>query len=148
MRTHCGRLVQSLSLVALDRESAADAAQEAFLELHLHFDHVRDPVPWLYRVAFNRCLDHRRRFTRGVRLFERLVGTAADEDWIAPAMADTEFKDLLVKLPVRQRTAATLYYLADFSVSEIATVMSVSEGTVDRHLFRARNALRETLEAR
>jgi RNA polymerase sigma factor (sigma-70 family) len=148
MRAHSSRLVQSLSLVALDRDSAADAAQEAFLELHLHFDDVRDPVPWLYRVAFNRCLDHRRRFARRVRLFERLVGTAAVEDWIAPAMADTEFKDLLIKLPLRQRTAATLYYLADFSVSEIATVMSISEGTVDRHLFRARSALRETLEAR
>jgi hypothetical protein len=58
---------------------------------------VRDPVPWLYRVAFNRCLDHRRRFARRTRLFERLVGTTAAEDWIAPAMADTEFKDLLVK---------------------------------------------------
>ncbi len=71
VRTHCEKLIQSLSLVALDRESAADAAQEAFLELHLRFNEVRDPLPWLYRVAFNRCLHHRRRLARRLRVFER-----------------------------------------------------------------------------
>jgi RNA polymerase sigma factor (sigma-70 family) len=147
MREHCGRLVQSLSLVALDRESAADAAQEAFLELHLHFAEVRDPVPWLYRVAFNRCLDSRRRLARRLRLFEKLAGATSPADWIAPAMAHTDFSDVLAGLPVRQRTAATLFYLADLPVAEIAQVMKISEGSVNRHLFRAREALRITLEA-
>jgi RNA polymerase sigma factor (sigma-70 family) len=147
MREHCGRLVQSLSLVALDRESAADAAQEAFLELHLHFGEVRDPIPWLYKVAFNRCLDSRRRLARQISLFERLTRTMRSEDWIAPAMADTDFKRVLTGLPLRQRTAATLYYLADLPVADIAAVMNISEGSVNRHLYRARESMRETLEA-
>jgi RNA polymerase sigma-70 factor, ECF subfamily len=147
VRDNCERLVQTLSLVALDRETAADASQEAFLELHLHLDEVRDPVPWLYKVALNRCLDHRRRVARGVRLLERLVGISSPEDWIAPAMVSSEFRDVLARLPGRQRTAATLFYLADLSISEIATVMNVSEGSVNRHLYRAREALRKTLEA-
>jgi RNA polymerase sigma factor (sigma-70 family) len=147
MHAHCQRLVQSLSLVALDRESAADAAQEAFLELHMHFDEVRDPVPWLYRVAFNRCLESRRRFARRVRLFDALTRTIAPDDWIAPAMADRDFKDVLSNLPVQQRTAATLYYLADLPVAAIASVMNISEGSVNRHLYRARESLRKTLEA-
>ncbi len=147
VRTHCEKLIQSLSLVALDRESAADAAQEAFLELHLRFNEVRDPLPWLYRVAFNRCLHHRRRLARRLRVFERLVGASSSEDWISPPMADTEFKDTLAGLPLKQRTAATLYYLADLSISEIAAVMGISEGSVNQHLFRAREALREALEA-
>ncbi len=62
-------------------------------------------------------------------------------------MADTEFKDTLAGLPLKQRTAATLYYLADLSISEIAAVMGISEGSVNQHLFRAREALREALEA-
>lgn len=146
VRNNCERLVQTLSLVALDRETAADAAQEAFLELYLHLDEVRDPVPWLYKVALNRCLDYRRRVARGVSLFERLVGVSSPQDWIAPAMASSEFRDSLARLPGRQRTAATLFYLADLSISEIATVMNVSDGSVNRHLYRAREALRKTLE--
>ena len=147
VRNNCERLVQSLSLVALDREHAADAAQEAFLELHLHLDEVRDPLPWLYKVALNRCLDYRRRLARRARLFERLVGIASLDDWIAPAMATSELRDVLAKLPLRQRTAAILYYVADFPVSEIATVMNISDGSVNRHLYRAREALRKSLEA-
>ena len=41
------RLVQSLSLIARDRELAADAAQDAFIQLYRHWDDmetVRDPV--------------------------------------------------------------------------------------------------------
>ena len=147
MREHCSRLIQSLSLVALDRESAADAAQEAFIELHLHLSEVRDPVPWLYRVAFNRCLDTRRHFARRVRLFERLTRSMASEDWIAPTMAQSDFKEVLSGLPLRQRTAATLFYLADLPITEIATAMDVSEGSVKRHLGRARETLCTTLEA-
>jgi RNA polymerase sigma factor (sigma-70 family) len=146
VRAQCGRLIQSLSLVALDRESAADAAQEAFLQLYLHFDEVRDPVPWVYRVAFNRCLDHRRRLARRLRVWERLVEASPAEDWIAPAMAASDFRQLLAELPLKQRTAATLYYLADLSVNDSAMIMNVTEGSVNRHLFRAREALRETLQ--
>jgi RNA polymerase sigma-70 factor (ECF subfamily) len=62
-------------------------------------------------------------------------------------MAHTELREVLVQLPLRQRTAVTLYYLADLSVAEIAAVMNVSEGSVNRHLFRAREALHDTLEA-
>jgi RNA polymerase sigma-70 factor, ECF subfamily len=146
VRDNCDRLIQTLSLVALDRDHAADAAQEAFLQLHLHLNEVDAPIPWLYRVALNRCLDYRRRLARRARLLERLVGSSSPEDWIAPEMETTSFRDTLAGLPLKQRTAATLYYLADFSTAEIASVMNISEGSVDRHLYRARVALRKTLE--
>ena len=62
-RLNYPRLVKTLCLTTLDREAAADAAQEAFLQLHLQWDRVsayEDPVGWVYRVALNRCRDHRR----------------------------------------------------------------------------------------
>jgi RNA polymerase sigma factor (sigma-70 family) len=146
VRDNCEKLIQTLSLVALDREHAADAAQEAFLQLHLHLNEVAAPVPWLYKVALNRCLDHRRRLARRARLVERLAGSSSPEDWIAPEMETTSFRDTLAGLPLKQRTAATLYYFADLSTAEVASVMNISEGSVDRHLYRARAALRRTLE--
>jgi len=57
VREHCSRLVQTLSLVTLDRESASDAAQDAFLRLYLRWDSVgelHDPVAWLYTEVFDR----------------------------------------------------------------------------------------------
>lgn len=144
------RLVQSLSLIARDRELAADAAQDAFIQLYRHWDDmetVRDPVAWLYRVAINRSNDYRRRLARSARLLERLITTASDDDWVAPEVAASQLVAAFRTLPLGQRTAATLYYLADLPVAEVARVMNVSEGTVDRHLYRAREALRGTLEA-
>jgi RNA polymerase sigma-70 factor, ECF subfamily len=147
---HCARLVQSLSLIFLDRELAADAAQEAFIELHLHWDEAvayTDPVAWLYRVGINRCKDHRRYLARSARLLQRLGGALVEKVEPEPWAPETEFIAIIRPLPARQRTAAALFYLADFSIEEIATTMNISEGAVNSHLHRAREALKKVLEA-
>jgi RNA polymerase sigma-70 factor (ECF subfamily) len=150
VRDQSPRLLQSLSLIVRDRELAADAAQDAFIRLYRHWDEmeeVRDPVAWLYRVAINCSNDYRRRLVRSTRLLERLITNSADDDWMAPDVTGTPLVAAFRGLPAGQRTAATLYYLADFPVAEVARVMNVSEGTVNRHLYRAREALKRTLEA-
>jgi RNA polymerase sigma factor (sigma-70 family) len=150
VREQTPRLLQSLSLIVRDRDLAADAAQEAFIQLYRHWDdmeEIRDPAAWLYRVALNRSNDYRRRLARGARLLVRLISTSTNEDWAAADVYGTELVAVFRSLPLGQRTAATLYYLADFPVAEVARAMNVSEGTVNRHLHRAREALRGTLEA-
>lgn len=149
VRQQCPRLLQSLSLIVLDREVAADAAQDAFLQLHLHWDkmeRIHDPVAWLYKVAINRSHDYHRRLARSTRLLERLISASGTSEWAASEAISTEFASVFHGLPLRQRTAATLFYLADFSTAEVARVMNISEGTVNRHLYRARESLRRTLE--
>ena len=149
VRQHCARLVQSLTLVTLDQELAADAAQDAFLQLHLHWDEVRrhqNPTAWLYRVGINRCKDYRRHLGRLSKLVGRLAadlppaGDSVEWESRADAMA------MLGRLPLKQRTAAALFYEADFSVAEIAAVMNISQGAVKSHLSRARQSLRQVLE--
>lgn len=153
MRGHCTRLVRALTAISFDREAAADAAQEAFVQLYLNWDKVdefRDPVAWLYRVGINRCKDYRRFLSRTTRLVERLGSQAKTESGgkdTAGWMYDLEFASIFRSLPGRQRTAATLYYLNDLSVQEIARIMNISEGAVNSHLHRAREALRVLVEA-
>lgn len=151
MREHYARLVKSLTLVALDREVAADAAQEAFLQLHRHWNEVQgypDPVAWLYRVGTNRCNDHYRYLARTARMFKRLVDASAARNDGAEWESRSEALAILGCLPGRQRTAAGLFYGAGLSVADIANVMNISEGAVKSHLFRARATLRKNLEAR
>jgi RNA polymerase sigma-70 factor, ECF subfamily len=145
------RLVRSLSAVFLDRELAADAAQDAFIQLYVHWDEVTragKPDAWLYRVAVNRCKDYRRALARASRLLQRLGGAAPRESVSQEWAPRAEFMSVLSHLPARQRIAAALYYDADLSVAEIAKLMDISEGSVSSHLHRARVALKETLEAR
>jgi RNA polymerase sigma-70 factor, ECF subfamily len=154
VRRSSARLVRMLDFAFLDREMAADAAQEAFVQLYLHWDEVGgspEPEAWLYRVAVNRCRDYRRRVARAARLVGRVMaltprgaGTETSPDGWCPT---ADFVAVLRTLPVKQRTAAALFYEGDLSIAQIATIMGISEGAVNSHLNRARTALRTLLEA-
>jgi RNA polymerase sigma-70 factor (ECF subfamily) len=56
-----------------------------------------------------------------------------------------ETLDALWRLPVRQRAAAFLFYWEDRSVTEIAELMGVRDGTVKRYLHNARQRLKRSL---
>jgi RNA polymerase sigma-70 factor (ECF subfamily) len=51
-------------------------------------------------------------------------------------------------LPTMYRTAITLYHLDELSYAEIGKAMSLPEGTVKSHIFRARKLLRDRLLAK
>lgn len=67
-------LVRLCFLATLDREAAADAAQEAMLRAFAHWETLRDQMPlaWVRRVALNLCRSRWRRAQRELRLLPRL----------------------------------------------------------------------------
>jgi RNA polymerase sigma-70 factor (ECF subfamily) len=148
-RAHYARLVRALTLVSGSRESAADAAQEAFVKAHLHWARIArydDPVGWIRRIAINRLRDDRRRSLRKQRAIDRLaaqppVSTSLE----APEDADLQW--MLSQLPRQQRLALALFYVEELSVVEVAGAMRISEGTVKFHLHQGRERLRQVLHA-
>lgn len=60
-------------------------------------------------------------------------------DWIE---SNIDITSLLRELTSRQREAATLAWLCDFSEEEIAQTLGVTRGTVKTHLWRARETLK------
>jgi RNA polymerase sigma-70 factor (ECF subfamily) len=144
---HYERLVRALTVVAGDRETAADAVQEAFVKAHLRWRKVGsydDPVGWVRRVAINRLRDEHRRAGRKRRALDRLRHRA---DTVAPAPEIDEFGRLLAALPRQQRLATALFYVDGLSIAEIASTLGVSDGTVKSHLHDARRTLRPILES-
>jgi len=145
---HYSRLVEAIAAASGDDDGAADAVQEAFVQLWKHWDKVRlydDPVGWVRRVAINHAFNLRRSLARRATALLRLAGTeqaiADASEWSDPVIMGT-FRSL----PARQRVAMGLHYVADLSVAEVATAMGVSEGSVKKHLHRGREALRSSLE--
>ncbi len=147
-RQHYPRLIQTLCVATLDKEIAADAAQEAFLQLHLEWERVskyENLLGWVYRVAINRSRDYQRRSLRLRRLWQNqliAMTPAAEIAW----EPERGFMEALSGLPDRQRQAVALHYVAGFSQKETADAMGLSEGAVKSHLFRAREELRKKLE--
>jgi RNA polymerase sigma-70 factor, ECF subfamily len=150
VRLHFDPLARALAMITMDTGLAADAAQDAFLRLHLRWrerETLDDPVAWLYRVAMNRSKDYRRQVRRAARLFERLTAQAISDSAAVCWAPGPDFVRLVETLPKQQRVAAVLFYHADLSTEQIAGVMRISEGAVKSHLHRAREALRPLLEA-
>lgn len=144
--SHYERLVRALTVVAGDREIAADAVQDAFVKAHLHWNRISgydDPSGWIRRVAINRLRDEHRRTRRKWRALERVRSQpAATND---PPEID-EFARLLAALPRQQRLTTALYYVDGLTVAEIADTLGLSDGTVKSHLHDARGRLRPILE--
>lgn len=143
---HYERLVRALTVIAGDRETAADAVQEAFVKAHLRWRTIGkydDPVGWIRRVAINRLRDDHRRAGRKRRALSRLAHRAETE---APAPEIDEFDRLLAALPRQQRAVTALFYVDGLTIAEIAAALGIAEGSVKSHLHDARRRLRPILE--
>ena len=118
--------------------------------------------PLFYRMLHNRILDlHRRRAVRDWVRGWLGQGGADDEGEgieLAPDMHDPgpehaakvtyafdALQQALSRLPVRQRQAFLLRGWEELSVTETATAMGCTEGSVKTHYSRAIHALRDQL---
>jgi RNA polymerase sigma-70 factor (ECF subfamily) len=145
-KAHYSRLVKALTVIGGDREAAADAVQEAFIQACLHWNRISsydDPAAWVRRVALNRLSNQRRSLLRRVTALIRLGEPAPSDE---PSPDGLDLATALRALPEQQRTAVALHYVEGLRVREVAVAMGITEGTVNRHLHRAREALRPALE--
>lgn len=135
------RLVRLCFLTTLDREAAADAAQEALGRAWRDWGRVgadaSDPAAWTRTVALNLCRNRWRRLASQARLAPRAYTVDSRSD----DLPDIDLQRALRRLPVRQREAVVLHYWADLGVEACATAMGVSPGSVKQHLSRARQRL-------
>jgi RNA polymerase sigma-70 factor (ECF subfamily) len=125
-------------------EHAEDAVQEAFTQAYLRWRTICTydrPDAWVLRVAVNRMLNERRRLLRRDRNAHRMAEREATE----MENPTNDLAEIIRVLPVRQRMALTLRYLADLDISEVADMMRISDGAVRYHLHEARAALRDRL---
>ncbi|HXX93944.1 MAG TPA: sigma-70 family RNA polymerase sigma factor [Planctomycetota bacterium] len=132
--------------VLADPAECEDVAQEVFLKAYASLTKFRGEsgfFTWLYRIAVNEALRHRRRraFSNADQLPEveaPPLPDRADED--APTLRTLE--KLLGKLAHDFRSIVVLRDIEGLSYQEIAETLEVPIGTVESRLFRARQELR------
>jgi RNA polymerase sigma factor (sigma-70 family) len=107
-------------------------------------EQIRSPEAWVRTVAVNLIRTGFRRLGAERRARQAL---AAERSRPASDAADerVDVARALAGLPRRQREATVLRYYLALSVEEIAATLGVSEGAAKTTLFRARQALAETL---
>jgi RNA polymerase sigma-70 factor (ECF subfamily) len=147
-----------------DRESdAADVLQDTFLQAYRHLASFRGDSrfgTWLYRIATNAALMHRR--ARGLRPAESLEDflPAFDESGRHRATPEelkvidrieerldrrtlaSRAREAVARLPDTYRVPFVLRDLEDLSTSEVAEVLGIDPAAVRQRVHRARLMLR------
>jgi RNA polymerase sigma-70 factor, ECF subfamily len=124
---------------------ADDVLQEALLRAWHRWStydpQLGSPRAWLCAVVLDKIRRHRvrRRASLGPDEVRELL--AIDEQ----ANLRMDVERAIADLPRRQRQVINLFYIADLQIDEIATVLKIAPGSVKRHLFDARAALRTSL---
>lgn len=137
------RLLRAARRMLGDGEAARAVTQEAWLAIFRGFPRLTNPArfaPWAFTILRRKCADAIRA-NQVQRLHDELPELAADEapdESLAIAQA-------FATLPPEQRLAAHLFFVEGFTLSEIAEVQSIPEGTAKSRLFHARRKLKAAL---
>jgi RNA polymerase sigma factor (sigma-70 family) len=157
--TYQNGLYNAILCIVQSVSDAEDLTQEVFIEAFLnieHFNHKSKLLTWLYRIAINKALNHRR-FWKAKKRLGQLISIfkmlPQDEmpDFAHPAqiLEDKERSAQLFKaidaLPEKQRTAFVLRQQDGMSYVEIAEIMQITIPAVESLLFRAKQYLKRNL---
>ncbi len=132
-----------------NREMAEDVTQDVFVKLLTNqpvLEEGREKA-WLLKVALNRCRD----LWRSAWIKKVVLGHPGFECFPAPdeigQIADQYSLSAAVnRLKPEFKEVVLLFYYQGFSVTEIADMLQIAEGTVSSRLSRAREKLQNELK--
>ena len=132
---------------------AEDVVQEASLKALLYFETFTggNGRAWFLRIVRNSCYTRRSRSVPGIDLFDE------EHHSVRQSLPDPETRLLgldgaerieraIAALPARPRKILVLRELKGLSYQEVAGVLNLPMGTVMSGLWRARRALRATID--
>jgi RNA polymerase sigma-70 factor, ECF subfamily len=132
-----------------DRDRMEDALQEAYVSAFRALPRFRgdsDLGTWLYRIAYNACLDELERSRKLVHLpLAEIADTAGNDELVERLATRRALARALAALPLEDRAAVLLVDAEGYSYADAARILAVPEGTVASRLNRARASLRRAL---
>jgi len=140
------RLLRTLAVASGDAEIAADAVQEAFIQLCLRWRRLRkheDPVRWLRRAAVNSLGSDLGLRNHHFGPIAQTNSTDSSTEPLSEFRGDIEAALTYLSLP--ERLALALHYMEDLSPAEIAYTIDISEEDARTYLHRARKKLQPNL---
>jgi len=150
-------LVYTLALRMMKhKEEAEEVAQDTFIKIFKSLDKFKGDSKfstWIYRVAYNTCLDRLKKNKRQQNTVtideytEHQVKTIDNAlDKIEAKEKEAAIKACLDLLPSEESFLLTLFYFEEQSLEEIAKVVGLKPNNVKVKLFRCRKRLATILK--
>jgi len=148
LRRHLRPLVAFANRYMNARSDAEDIAQEAMTRVWTHAERWREigssPRSWLYRIAYNLCIDEIRKRKTVVDDYV-LVDDSTPERLVEQQLNELSVRAAIHKLPERQRSALWLSAYHGLSNKEAAEILDTTIEAMESLLTRARRSLRQEL---
>ena len=136
------QLYSTAKTILFSDQDCADAIQETIVKAFSKIDTLKNDKyarTWLIRILINECYNLVRKSSKFISFEDLEMESEKSKDYSELYAAVNSLKEEL-RLPV------ILYYIEDFSVREIAQILEISEGAVQKRLARARGKLRQELQ--
>lgn len=144
-----------------NREETEDLAQETFIKAFNALESYNDRYAfstWLYKIAYNNCIDSIRRrklktfpLDRPIRTGEGELKQEIRDDSSSPekdflfSEKSKQIQQSIDALPPRYKRVIELRHRNEKSYEEIAEILNIPLGTVKARIFRAREMLKKKL---
>ncbi len=140
-------------------DEATEITQETFLAAWQGLPSFRGDArfpTWLYRIAYNcslKQLEQRKRdralqaAIQAEQFLKRVDDSERAEAVLEASDRQNMIYEQLSSLPAKYRIVLVLRHLQEMTYEEMAETLTMPIGTIKTHLFRARNLLKERLEA-
>jgi len=150
-------LVFTLALrMVKNREEAEEVSQDTFIKVYNSLNRFKGDSKfstWIYRVAYNTCLDRlkknkRQEYTVAIDEYtEHQVKTLENAlDALEEQEKQLAIKKCLEMLPSEDSFILTLYYFEELSLDEISKITGLKPNNVKVKLFRSRKKLATILK--
>lgn len=145
------RLVYKVSgLYTTDTEDRKDLFQEIVLQAWISYPRFKGASKistWLYRVALNTALGHKRKKRHHIAGNDDLLLLHAEEtEQDAYAEEYGMMRQMIADLPPLEK-ALILLYLEDHSYRDIADILGISESNVGTKLNRIKDKMKKQAQA-
>jgi len=149
---HFDKIYRYIYVKVRSQAEAEDLTQDVFIKAYegIRSYKWRDLpfTAWLFRIAHNRVIDHVRKASREKKtgLEEADAISSGDPVYMSEQNFEVyQLKVALQQLPDAQREVATLRFISELSIAEVASALGKSEGTVKALQFNAVASLRKLL---
>ena len=152
-------LVYTLAMRMIkNKEEAEEVAQDTFIKVYKSLSKFKGDSKfstWIYKVAYNTCLDRIKKIKRQYNTVaideytEHQVKTIDNAlDKIEAQEKQQAIKNCLELLPSEDSFLLTLYYFEELSLDEISKIIGLKPNNVKIKLFRSRKKLATVLKER
>ena len=123
-------------------DNTCDAIQETLLSAYQNLNKLEHPeyfTTWIIRIMINKCYDIIKKNKKVVNINEKLEQVA--QPYYEMYCNESEVEKVLNQIDSDLRTVTVMFYYDDLSVSSIAEILNIPEGTVKSRLSRAREQI-------